>query len=425
MTLPTRRDHGLLVLLLVVGMAGLGAAQDPSRANKVLHLSKTEARERARLEFELEEAKTRAAQAENQLADLQEERVRLLEHMKPLLLERTKTRAEIERLREDLGTVTDTLAQVTEQADRWKTEAEQRRGEASELQQQLALVPPEPPTARKLRTTYEGELREARKDAEYLWSKEREKFERRHAAELQEAQGKLAKASTQLATLTEDLRQVTQQARDTEQRLLKEKTDQVGRAQRELDQIRRRASQEEQQHQQAVAQLHEQMDKAAAELKRRLGFERLAVRRAREDARRQINHAEQKARHERVGLEQLRSGVVVDWAKLYVRVGVLEAQLGHTEEAERDFKSAVQLQPTLATAYYNLGILYDDHLNNGPAAIAAYEQYLLLAPAAKDAKTVRGWIQLLKGTEIANQDRAQWNRPGLDGLAKTFKELWG
>jgi len=416
------RSARKMAVALVVAALGFGAGQPPSTVKKPVP---TPGREHAHLQFQLEEVQTRAVQAENQAADLQEERVRLLDHLKRLLVERNKARAELGELRKDVATIGNSVAQALEEAARWRMEAEQRRAEVSELQQQMAAIPPEPPDLQRVRMGYERERREARRDAEYLWSKEREKLARRHTTELKDVQGRLDTATAQLAALTDELRQVAQTARDT-----------GTKTQQALEQVRRRAAQAEADNQRALeqtreraarelARTREQAEQAETEWQQRLTAERLAVRRTREDARRQINRAEQAARQERVGLEQLRSGVVVDWAKLYVRVGVLEAQLGHTQEAERAFKYAIQLQPTLASAYYNLGILYDDHLKNGPAAIAAYEQYLLMAPESKDAKTVRGWIQLLKGTEAANQDRQDWNRPGLNGLAKTFKELWG
>ena len=441
MTSRVRRD-GVLLLLLAVGGWGLGAKQPPA--------SESWTRERAQLWFERDDFKQQAAQAQRQAVELTEERTRLLERLKTLTVERNAAREQAETAQHDVQAVGDALTLVTDEGARWRTEAEQRRAEVSELQQQVAMIPPEPPAVQKARTTLRQEVQEARKDTEYLWSKERDKLERRHADELNSVRQDLDRATTRLTALTEELRQVTQTARATEagaQQGVERAADEVeqirrraaqaeadnlralehtrDQAAREVEQIRRRAAQHEQESQRAVDQAHDQQAQADAQWRRRLAAEQTAVRRTREDARRRINQAEQETRSDRVRLEQLRSGVMVDWAKLYVRVGVLEAKLGHAEEAERDFQYAVQLQPALASAYYNLGILYDDHFNNGPAAIEAYEQYLLLAPEAKDAKTVRGWVQLLKGTETANQDRQQWNRPGLSGLGKTFKDLWG
>ncbi|MBI4227694.1 MAG: hypothetical protein HY600_05450 [Candidatus Omnitrophica bacterium] len=419
-----RQRWGLAPWVLALAVVSLGAgAQPPKPSDEDEELSAplapTPAQIQARLELARDEAQQRAVRAENELADHQEERARLLEHLKRLLVERNRARA-------DVQTLSDTLATITDEGASWRTEAEQRRAEVSELRQQLAAIPAEPPDARKARTIYERELREVREDAEYLWDRQREKLERQQAAARQSFQEQLEALEAARQALAEQLDAITTQAGTTSAALAESERAREAA----LDDLQRgqalfqKTDLQLQQTAEELDQVTQQAQATEQDLRRRLAAAEQALRQAREDAYRQVTLAETAARQDRVALEQLRSGLMTDWTKLYLRIGVLEAQLGHLAEAERDFQYALQLQPASSAAYYNLGILYDDHLNNGPAAIKAYEQYLLLAPEASDAKTVRGWIQLLKGIEKSTQDRDQWNRPGLPGLAKTFKELW-
>lgn len=472
-------------------------------------------REQVRLQLDLELANRRAEDAENQLADIQEERPRLVEHMKRLLSERNASQA-------DVQTLADLLTTVTNEGARWREAAERSQADVRRLEQQMAALPPKHPDIQKARLAHEQEQRQARKDAEYLWHKERDKLiqqqqkdreklvqqQKREADSLrqslqevqaqaentrqadaarfadqlehaQTAQQRLAEQLDQSQTearatararedaeqrekaIAADVRRLQErlqqtgtefeQARQTERRQFEEQTkrwslqinqaetqrqqalqqirtigsraaqemaDAQRHAHQELDDIRRRTAQE-------VGDLQLSAARTAQELAQQIDALNLALRRTREEARRRVLQAEASARQSRVANEQLRSGLMVDWSKLYIRIGVLESRLGNLDEAEKAFKYAIQLQPTAARAYYNLGILYDDHLENGPEAIKAYEQYLLLAPESSDAKTVRGWVQLLKGIEKSNVDRQQWNRPGIRGITKTFKELWG
>ena len=64
--------------------------------------------------------------------------------------------------------------------------------------------------------------------------------------------------------------------------------------------------------------------------------------------------------------------------------------------AEEYFKLTLNVNPLDKDAAYNLGILYENYLNDKEKAIVFYQQYLNIAPDAPDAKEVRQWIKDIK-----------------------------
>ena len=64
--------------------------------------------------------------------------------------------------------------------------------------------------------------------------------------------------------------------------------------------------------------------------------------------------------------------------------------------AEEYFKLTLNLNPLDKEAAYNLGILYENYLNDKEKALTFYQQYLNIDPHAPDANEVRQWIKDLK-----------------------------
>jgi tetratricopeptide (TPR) repeat protein len=63
--------------------------------------------------------------------------------------------------------------------------------------------------------------------------------------------------------------------------------------------------------------------------------------------------------------------------------------------AETEFLKAMEMNPDDAALHYNLGILYDDNLENGQKARQHYERFLELAPNDPDAPNVVKWLKEL------------------------------
>lgn len=71
-------------------------------------------------------------------------------------------------------------------------------------------------------------------------------------------------------------------------------------------------------------------------------------------------------------------------------------QAGRAADAEKLFLSLVESDPSDAAAHFNLGVIYDESLNQPKKAVAHYGRYLELNPDAADAAAVRIWIAELK-----------------------------
>lgn len=62
----------------------------------------------------------------------------------------------------------------------------------------------------------------------------------------------------------------------------------------------------------------------------------------------------------------------------YNNLGWLYIQQKQYKEAEKAYLRAIKLEPSYANAYYNLGLLYDEHLNDDMGAIECFERYIAL-----------------------------------------------
>jgi len=67
-------------------------------------------------------------------------------------------------------------------------------------------------------------------------------------------------------------------------------------------------------------------------------------------------------------------------------------QAGKPEEAEKLYRQALDRDGKNPRLHYNLGVLYDDYLQQPRKAAQYYRQYLELDPDAGDADAVRAWI---------------------------------
>ncbi|MEW6027078.1 MAG: tetratricopeptide repeat protein, partial [Planctomycetota bacterium] len=63
------------------------------------------------------------------------------------------------------------------------------------------------------------------------------------------------------------------------------------------------------------------------------------------------------------------------------------------EDAIEYYEKALVLTPKNAAIYYNMGIIYDENIDNPSKAIFCYSKYLELAPDAKDRDTVKKYIE--------------------------------
>lgn len=80
---------------------------------------------------------------------------------------------------------------------------------------------------------------------------------------------------------------------------------------------------------------------------------------------------------------------------MHYNMAAVYAREGRFAEAEFEYLQALQIDPADADVHYNLGILYDDELDNPEKAVLHYRRYLQLNPHGPDADRVRTWLMKL------------------------------
>ncbi len=60
------------------------------------------------------------------------------------------------------------------------------------------------------------------------------------------------------------------------------------------------------------------------------------------------------------------------------------------------YKKALAINPKDASAYFNMGFIYDERFDDPSKAIACYQKYLELAPNEADSEKVKKWIEKCK-----------------------------
>ena len=80
---------------------------------------------------------------------------------------------------------------------------------------------------------------------------------------------------------------------------------------------------------------------------------------------------------------------------MHYNMAVVYAKEGRIKAAEAEYLNALRLDSMDAATHYNLGILYDDELNDKGRASMHYRRYLKLSPSATDREQVREWLMRL------------------------------
>jgi tetratricopeptide (TPR) repeat protein len=80
---------------------------------------------------------------------------------------------------------------------------------------------------------------------------------------------------------------------------------------------------------------------------------------------------------------------------LVYNLGCIYKAAKQYKKAETEFLKALDLSPDDSSVHYNLGILYDDNLNDAKKARKHYKRFLELAPNDKDASNVVQWMKEL------------------------------
>jgi len=79
--------------------------------------------------------------------------------------------------------------------------------------------------------------------------------------------------------------------------------------------------------------------------------------------------------------------------KYHYNLAIAYEEKEHYDEAEIEYKKALEAVPDDPDTHYNLGILYDDRFRDRVSAVKHYRKYLELKPGAQDKEQVKTWIR--------------------------------
>ncbi|GEM_PF-1187089 len=85
-----------------------------------------------------------------------------------------------------------------------------------------------------------------------------------------------------------------------------------------------------------------------------------------------------------------------DQALLHYNMGVAFTQARRYDEAISEYNKSLYIDPANADAHYNLGIIYDNVMDDGAKAVYHYRTYLMLKPKAADRDDIEQAISNLK-----------------------------
>jgi len=91
-------------------------------------------------------------------------------------------------------------------------------------------------------------------------------------------------------------------------------------------------------------------------------------------------------------LAQQHQRLIKETADMHYNLGVLFTRSKQYDRAAVEFRKVIELKPEDAGAYYNLGIIYAEHLPNRDKAMEHFRRYLQLSPRARDASWVKQYI---------------------------------
>jgi tetratricopeptide (TPR) repeat protein len=81
---------------------------------------------------------------------------------------------------------------------------------------------------------------------------------------------------------------------------------------------------------------------------------------------------------------------------MHYNMASVYAKEGKFKSAEREYLRALRLDPTDAGVHYNLGILYDDSLDDKRRAALHYRKFIQLAPHDSSVDAVKGWLMKIE-----------------------------
>ena len=183
---------------------------------------------------------------------------------------------------------------------------------------------------------------------------------------------------------------------ERENRTLKNKLVDVETARQKLERGLKRLAQENTDEKRRRARLEGQLAQAKADTRR---YQRAAKTLQKEIPRLKKRLGEEKRAAPRTRLDPSRklTATSKEQRDMHYNMGILLQQEGRHKEAEKEYLRAMRIDPSDAEVHYNLGVLYDDNLDNDSRAAVHYRVYLRIKPSAEDSAQVQEWLAAIEG----------------------------
>ena len=107
-----------------------------------------------------------------------------------------------------------------------------------------------------------------------------------------------------------------------------------------------------------------------------------------------------KLSHLQLRVQGLEEELKASKIRMYYNLGTMHMRLKEFVKAEAALLEVLKLDPDDAGAHYNLGILFDDHLERSEAAERHYLRFLELESSGPDAEQVTRWLRQLRATRL-------------------------
>jgi tetratricopeptide (TPR) repeat protein len=79
-------------------------------------------------------------------------------------------------------------------------------------------------------------------------------------------------------------------------------------------------------------------------------------------------------------------------ALLHYNLSVLYAQNQDYTRAIQELEKVIELKPNDGEAYYNMGVIYGEYLNNRKKSVGYFKKYLALSPNDPDAERIKKYV---------------------------------
>ena len=144
-----------------------------------------------------------------------------------------------------------------------------------------------------------------------------------------------------------------------------------------------------------IKDLKKELRDTRSELKKEIsGLKKENSRLAAEEkyARRAQKAAERREEQVRKSVDEVKAKLNKERLDMHYNLAVVFDKAGMYKDAEREYLKCLALKPDDAGVHYNLGILYDDKLNNNHKAKTYYTRFLELRPMGDDTTCVKDWL---------------------------------